>query len=118
MTSPTPVDVSQTSNEEILQANEFTYLKNNLRLRKLQQDMMEMTTYGSACDELYQWILDKRAYTTHNEKALIACLKAICDKGLDYGPWSAIRVLSKAAEMCGTLTVAGQGKKKRLSKQR
>lgn len=56
--------------------------QNNRRLLQLREDLKGSVTYGPACDELYAWCQDRRAYNQWNERGLYDCMKVSSSFGV------------------------------------
>ncbi|KAI9470496.1 MAG: hypothetical protein EXX96DRAFT_584533 [Benjaminiella poitrasii] len=94
--------------QSLNESDKIIYEKNNARLRQLEMELRELSTFGGACDELMDWLKDSRAYNVFNEAALLSCVATIADKATEYGPWSGKEVLKQAKDNCQGLSDKGQ----------
>lgn len=84
--------------------------KTLLKLNKLEKEIRELSTYGSACDELHTMFEEKELFTEANETGLMKCVAAVREKANDYGPWSGIKVLKQAKGNSSLLSEQCQSK--------
>jgi hypothetical protein len=84
--------------------------KTLLKLNELEKEIRELSTFGSACDELHTMLEEKELFTEAIETGLIKCVTAVREKANEYGPWSGIKVLKQVKENSSLLSEQGQSK--------
>ncbi|KAG0950028.1 hypothetical protein G6F57_002377 [Rhizopus arrhizus] len=82
--------------------------QNDLRFKQIEEELRNIASYGSACDELLSWMSDNLVYDQIYEKALLRCLVTIRERATSFGVWSGLQILKKASENCGKLSSEAQ----------
>lgn len=82
--------------------------QNDLRFKQIEEELRNIASYGSACDELLSWMSDNLVYDQIYEKALLRCLVTIRERATSFGVWSGLQILKKASENCGRLSSEAQ----------
>ncbi|RCI02975.1 hypothetical protein CU098_006570 [Rhizopus stolonifer] len=81
---------------------ENAYIDQNVsRLKQLEKDLRNIGSYGIACDELFNWMSDARAYNLSYEEMILKCLTVVYENADEYGRWSAKQIMKKAYQNRG-----------------
>ncbi|KAI9283406.1 hypothetical protein BY458DRAFT_552140 [Sporodiniella umbellata] len=104
-----PLSESSHTNFTEDQNNEYLN-QNTTRLKQIEQELRQISSYGNACDELLNWMSDSRAYNPEYENMLLRCFTAVHENAELCGRWSARQILKKASEHCGPFSVKTQQK--------
>lgn len=62
-----PAGIARNATDKII------YERNNVRLVQLEKEIRNLSTFGAACDEFFDWLQDPRAYNPLNEQNLMRC---------------------------------------------